>query len=144
MLLFSHSVKSSSLWPHGLQHARLPCPSLPNFFLLDINFFSSKVFIQILPDISDVTCRVIRMFQFPSNYFSDWYLCVSNLWAGGGPTPSVPPLLILECSSQVTVERKVLVVCHINTPVDYYCKIVITIILLLLSLLQNPGLNWRK
>ena len=24
---FSHSVKSDSLWPHGLQHARPPCPS---------------------------------------------------------------------------------------------------------------------
>ena len=28
MLLFSHSVLSYSLQPHGLQHARLPCPSL--------------------------------------------------------------------------------------------------------------------
>ena len=27
LLLFSHSVVSDSLWPHGLQHARLPCPS---------------------------------------------------------------------------------------------------------------------
>ena len=27
-LLFSHSVQSSSLWPHGLQHARLPYLSL--------------------------------------------------------------------------------------------------------------------
>ena len=26
---FSHSVVSDSLWPHGLQHIRLPCPS-PN------------------------------------------------------------------------------------------------------------------
>ena len=26
LLLFSHSVVSNSLWPHGLQHARLPCP----------------------------------------------------------------------------------------------------------------------
>ena len=26
-LLFSHSVLSEFLWPHGLQHARLPCPS---------------------------------------------------------------------------------------------------------------------
>ena len=26
-LLFSHSVVSDSLWPHGLQRARLPCPS---------------------------------------------------------------------------------------------------------------------
>ena len=28
MLLFVHSVMSDSLQPHGLQHARLPCPSL--------------------------------------------------------------------------------------------------------------------
>ena len=27
-LLFSCSVTSDSLWPHGLQRARLPCPSL--------------------------------------------------------------------------------------------------------------------
>ena len=27
LLLFSHSVMSDSLWPHGLQNARLPCPS---------------------------------------------------------------------------------------------------------------------
>ena len=27
VLLFSRSVVSDSLWPHGLQHARLPCPS---------------------------------------------------------------------------------------------------------------------
>ena len=29
LVQFSHSVMSDSLWPHGLQHARLPCPS-PN------------------------------------------------------------------------------------------------------------------
>ena len=27
LLLFSCSVMSDYLWPHGLQHARLPCPS---------------------------------------------------------------------------------------------------------------------
>ena len=27
LLLFSRSVMSHSLWPHRLQHARLPCPS---------------------------------------------------------------------------------------------------------------------
>ena len=27
LLLFSHSVVPNSLQPHGLQHARLPCPS---------------------------------------------------------------------------------------------------------------------
>ena len=28
LLLFNHSVMSYSLWPHGLQQARLSCPSL--------------------------------------------------------------------------------------------------------------------
>ena len=27
IIQFSHSVMSNSLWPHGLQHTRLPCPS---------------------------------------------------------------------------------------------------------------------
>ena len=27
-VLFNHSILSDSLWPHGLQHSRLPCPSL--------------------------------------------------------------------------------------------------------------------
>ena len=27
LLIFNHSVVSNSLWPDGLQHARLPCPS---------------------------------------------------------------------------------------------------------------------
>ena len=27
LVQFSHSVVSDSLWPHGLQHARFPCPS---------------------------------------------------------------------------------------------------------------------
>ena len=27
LLWFSCSVMSNSLWPHGLQHARIPCPS---------------------------------------------------------------------------------------------------------------------
>ena len=27
LLLFSYQVVSNSLWPHGLQHAKIPCPS---------------------------------------------------------------------------------------------------------------------
>ena len=27
LVLFSHLVMSDSLWPHGLHHSRLPCPS---------------------------------------------------------------------------------------------------------------------
>ena len=29
LLFFNHSVMSSSLWPHGLQHTRPPCPPSP-------------------------------------------------------------------------------------------------------------------
>ena len=32
-LLFSRSVVSDSLWPHGWQHARLPCPSVSQSLL---------------------------------------------------------------------------------------------------------------
>ena len=32
VLLFSHSVVSDSLRPHGLKHARLPCPSTPRAY----------------------------------------------------------------------------------------------------------------
>ena len=31
LLLFNHSVISDSLWRYGVQHARLPCPSLPSW-----------------------------------------------------------------------------------------------------------------
>ena len=34
LLLFSDSVVSDTLQPHGLQHSRLPCPSLSSWGLL--------------------------------------------------------------------------------------------------------------
>ena len=44
-LVFSHSIVSDSLWPHGLQHARLPCPSLSPGSLLK---FMSVEFIELV------------------------------------------------------------------------------------------------
>ena len=35
-LLFSYSVMSDSLWPHGLQHAGLPCPSVISWTLFKL------------------------------------------------------------------------------------------------------------
>ena len=34
LLLLSCQVRSNSFWPHGLQHARLPCPSLTDSWRL--------------------------------------------------------------------------------------------------------------
>ena len=42
---FSHSIASFSLWPHGLQHARLPCPSLflPEFAQTHVRWVSDTI-----------------------------------------------------------------------------------------------------
>ena len=44
LLLFSHSVVSDSLWPHGLQHAGHPCPSLsPELAQIDVHWVSDAI-----------------------------------------------------------------------------------------------------
>ena len=42
-LLFSHSVLSDALWPHGLQLTRLPCPSLISRNLLKLMSIDSMM-----------------------------------------------------------------------------------------------------
>ena len=48
---FSHSVMSDSLWPHGLQHARLPCPS-PTPGACSNSYPSSRCAIQLSHSLS--------------------------------------------------------------------------------------------
>ena len=40
---FSHSVISDPLWPHGLQHARLPCPSPTEFAQTHVHQVSDAI-----------------------------------------------------------------------------------------------------
>ena len=41
---FSHSVVSDSLWPHGLQHARPPCPSpTPGVYSTHVHWVSDAI-----------------------------------------------------------------------------------------------------
>ena len=96
-LQFSHSVMSDSLWPHGLQHTRLPCPSLtpracwnscPSSQWCNPTISSSVVPFSLLPSIfasirvfSNESVLHIRWpkywsFSFnisPSNEYSDWF-----------------------------------------------------------------------
>ena len=45
LLLFSRLVVSSSLWPHGLQHTKLPCPSLsPEFPQIHVHWVSDATY----------------------------------------------------------------------------------------------------
>ena len=47
---FSHSVVSNSLWPHGLQHARLPCPSPTPGACSNSCPFSQSILMEIIPE----------------------------------------------------------------------------------------------
>ena len=95
LLQISHSVMSSSLQPHGLQHTRLPCPSptlcefkpmsielmLSNhlilchpFILLSSNFARIGVFSN--ESVLHIRWPKYWSFNFsisPSNEYSDWF-----------------------------------------------------------------------
>ena len=68
MLLFSHSVMSTSLWPHELQHNKLPCPSLSLWVCSD-SCPSSR---WCHPTISSSVVPFSSVFQsFPASVFSN-------------------------------------------------------------------------
>ena len=46
---FSCTVVSNSLWPHGLQHARLPCLSPTPFFFGSVSSFFLELFLHCYP-----------------------------------------------------------------------------------------------
>ena len=59
MLLFNQSFVSNSLWPHRLQHAKFPCPSLsPRVYA---NLTSIEL---VMPSDHFILCRTL--FQLPS------------------------------------------------------------------------------
>ena len=58
---FSHSVMSDSLWPHGLQHSRLPCPSPTPVSLLKLVSIES-----VMPSKHLILCCPLEL--LPSNF----------------------------------------------------------------------------
>ena len=77
---FSSSVVSDSLWPHGLQHARLPCPSL-NFLSISqlpyCNFLWSSLSSSSFPSLKKPVFCVF--FEVTQCFWSNSYLKISNL-----------------------------------------------------------------
>ena len=93
---FSHSVVSDSLWPHRLQHTRLPCPS-PNPGACSNSCPSSR---WCHPTISSSVIPVSSCLQsFPSTFQSGSFL-MNRLFASGGQSvgasvsASVLPMII--------------------------------------------------
>ena len=73
----SHSVMSNSLWPHGLQHARPPCPSP-----------TAGVYSQSCP-LSQwchptILCSVIRFSSCPQSFPAPGSFPMSQLFPSGG------------------------------------------------------------
>ena len=83
LLLFRHSDMSDSLWSHGLQHARLPCPSLSPGVCSDLCPLSQWC----LPTISSSVSPFSSCFQFFPISVS-FPMC--QLFASGGQSIGVP------------------------------------------------------
>ena len=67
-LLFSHSVVSDSLYPHGLQHSRLPCPSLSPRVCSN----SCPLSLWCHPTISSSVAPLFCLPSFPASGFFQW------------------------------------------------------------------------
>ena len=95
---FSHSVVSNSLWPHGPQHARAPCPSpTPRVYSN-----SSPLSRWCHPTISS---SVIPFSSSPQSFPASGSFQISQLFASGGQrigtsaSTSVPPMNTQDWSS---------------------------------------------
>ena len=92
MLLFSHPVGSHSLQPHGVQHARLPCPSLSHCLKL----VSTELMIHTT---HLILCR--QLLPCPQSFPASRSFSVSQLLASDGQriraSASVLPMNIQGC-----------------------------------------------
>ena len=72
LLLFTHSVMSDSLWPHGLKHARLPCPSPSQSLLKFMSVMPSNHLILCRPLLHLPSFLSIRVFSSESALHIKW------------------------------------------------------------------------
>ena len=77
LLFFSHSVVSDSLQPHGLQHARLPCPSLSSGICSN----SCPLSRWCHPTISSAAALFSSC---PQSFIASGSFLISRLFASGG------------------------------------------------------------
>ena len=93
LLLFSRSVMSNSLWPHGLQHARLPCPSsspgacsnsCPLSQWCHPTILSSALLLlpSIFPSIRVFSNELALRIRWPKYWSFSFNICPSNEYSG--------------------------------------------------------------
>ena len=78
-MLFSHSIVSNSLWPHGLQQDRLPCPS-PSPGTCSNSCPFSRWFHP------SIWSSVVPLSSCLQSFLESGSFLVSQLFASGGPS----------------------------------------------------------
>ena len=91
---FSHSVMSDSLWPHGLQHTRLPCPSptpsllrlMPIELVMSSNHFILCHLLLLLPSIFPrimvFSNESVPLISWPKYWSFSFSISPSNEYSG--------------------------------------------------------------
>ena len=80
---FSHWVVSNSLWPHGLQHARPPCPSpTPRVYSNSSrcpSYFWSQIWTNSIQNFP-----LISLLSYPHSFFTRLHNFLATYWGPGG------------------------------------------------------------
>ena len=92
ILLFSPSVVSKSLGSHGLQHARLPCPSPYSRVCSNSRALSQWYHPTILPSVSPFSC--LRSFPASGSFLRSQFFASSGQSIGASASASVLPVKI--------------------------------------------------
>ena len=92
LLLSSLSVISNSLWPHGLQHARLPCPSLSPWVCSNSRPLSRRCHLTISSSVVPFSCP--QSFPVSGSFPMSWLFASGGQNIGPSPSASVLPMNI--------------------------------------------------
>ena len=120
LLLFRRSVMSDSLRPHGLQHTRLPCPSLSPWVCSNSCLLSPWCHPTILSSVSFSSC--LQSFPASGSFLMSWLFTSGGQSIGASASASVLPLNIwnwspLELTGWISLQCKGLSRVFSNTTV---------------------------
>ena len=92
--LFSHQVTSDSLWPHGLQRTRFPCPSLPPGVCSNSCPLSPWCYPTISTSVTPSSCCP-QSFPASKSFPTSWLFASGGQSTGASVSASVLPMNIL-------------------------------------------------
>ena len=94
--LFSCSVMSEPLWPHGLQHRRIPCPS-PSPGDYSISCLSSQWCHPTISSSAMPFSTCLQSFSASASFPMRWLFTSDSQSIGASASASVLPMIIRGC-----------------------------------------------